>query len=157
MLDWLRDNDWAAWLGVAVLLAAAELLSLDLVLLMLAVGAGGGAVAAAVGLALPLQVLVALGIAVGMLALVRPNVVHRLHAGPDLRTGHAALVGRRAVVVERVDVSGGRVRLGGEVWSARAYDESSTISPGATVEVFEIDGATAVVYEAEPPPAALER
>jgi membrane protein implicated in regulation of membrane protease activity len=59
----------------------------------------------------------------------------------------AALVGARAVVFERVDADGGRVKIGGEVWSARALDEHSVIEPGARVQVAEIQGATALVYE----------
>ena len=151
MSDWLSQHAWAVWLAVAVLLGVAELLSLDLILLMLAAGAGAGAATAAIGLGVPLQVLVALVVSVAMLGLVRPNVVHRLHAGPELRTGPAALVGRTAVVIEPVDAHGGRIRLAGELWSARSYDETSRIPPGATVDVLEIDGATAVVYEAERP------
>ena len=64
-----------------------------------------------------------------------------------LRTGTAALVGARALVLERVDGNGGQVKIGGEVWSARAYDEDDVIEPGARVEVMQIDGATALVAE----------
>ena len=149
--DWVGEYTWAIWLAVATLLGVAELLSLDLVLLMLATGAGAGAAAAALGLAVPLQIGVALVVSVAMLALVRPNVVRQLHGGPELTTGHAALVGRQGVVVEPVDGQGGRIRLAGELWSARAYDDTSRIPPGATVDVFEIDGATAVVHEADRP------
>ena len=150
-MDWLADHAWAGWLALAALLAVGEVLSLDLVLLMLAAGALGGAATAALGAGVALQIVVGLVVSVAMLALVRPNVVRRLHGGAELTTGHAALVGRRAVVVEPVDATSGRVRLAGELWSARAYDDSATIPPGATVDVFEIDGATALVYESEPP------
>ena len=64
-----------------------------------------------------------------------------------IRTGTDALVGAKAVVLERVDARDGRVKIGGEVWSARAYDEEQVIEPGARVEVFKIEGATALVYE----------
>ena len=64
-----------------------------------------------------------------------------------IRTGTAALEGTKAVVLVRVDASGGRVKIGGEVWSARAYDESQVLEPGARVEVMKIEGATALVYE----------
>jgi membrane protein implicated in regulation of membrane protease activity len=89
---------------------------------------------------------VALGISLGMLTLVRPSVVRRMHSGPELTTGHAALVGRQAVVLETVDARTGRIKLRGQVWSARSVDES-VIVPGSTVDVYEIDGATAVVYQ----------
>ena len=138
-------------MALAVLLAVGEVLSLDLVLLMLAVGALGGAATAALQGPVVAQVLVALAVALGMLGVVRPSVARRLHGGPELTTGHAALVGRRGVVVDPVDATGGRIRLAGELWTARAYDDSATIRAGATVDVFEIDGATAVVYEVAPP------
>ena len=64
-----------------------------------------------------------------------------------LRTGTAALVGGKALVLQRVDRDGGQVKLAGEVWSARAYDEDDTYEPGARVEVMKIDGATALVAE----------
>jgi membrane protein implicated in regulation of membrane protease activity len=146
MDGFLGDNQWVLWLAASVGLAAAELLSLDLILLMLAVGALGGALVAALQGPVILQMLVALGISLGMLTLVRPSVVRRMHGGPELTTGHAALVGRQAVVLETVDARTGRIKLRGQVWSARSVDES-VIVPGSTVDVYEIDGATAVVYQ----------
>ena len=64
-----------------------------------------------------------------------------------IRTGTAALEGAHAVVLERVDARGGRVKIGGEVWSARSFDEAQVLEPGARVEVMKIEGATALVYE----------
>ena len=64
-----------------------------------------------------------------------------------IRTGTAALEGAHAIVVERVDGSGGRVKIGGEIWSARAYDGSQVLEPGQQCEVMKIEGATALVYE----------
>ena len=146
-MDWLGEHAWAAWLGVAAVLGLAELVSLDLVLIMLAVGAIAGMVTAAIGAAVVVQVLVAGGAAVAMLALVRPSLVARLHQGPELRLGTSKLVGQRAVVTEQITgLSVGRIRLAGETWSAAPYDEHVTIEPGATVEVFEIRGATAYVH-----------
>ncbi|HYF72839.1 MAG TPA: NfeD family protein, partial [Nocardioides sp.] len=84
---------------------------------------------------------------VAMLALVRPSLVARLHQGPELQLGTSKLVGQRAVVTERITgLSVGRIKLAGETWSAAPYDEHVTIEPGATVEVFEIRGATAYVH-----------
>jgi membrane protein implicated in regulation of membrane protease activity len=103
MIDWIRDHAWATWLGIAVVLAVVEILSLDLVLLMFALGALAAAAAAGLGapiwVTLPLFALVS----VALLALVRPSVVAKLHDGPTLQTGHANLVGAAAVVVEPVD------------------------------------------------------
>jgi membrane protein implicated in regulation of membrane protease activity len=64
-----------------------------------------------------------------------------------VRTGTAALIGSRAVVVERVDGLGGRVKIGGELWTARSYDEDHVLEPGARVEVLKIEGATALVSD----------
>jgi len=144
--DWLSDNAWVVWAGLGVVLAVAELVSLDLVLLMFAVGAFSAAAVSLVGVPLAAEVAVAAAVSAGMLALVRPNIVQRLHSGPELTTGHDALVGKVGVVVEPVSELDGRVRLGGEIWTARSYDPQTTIEPGARVSVFAIEGATAVVY-----------
>jgi len=138
---------WIAWLGLAVALGMLELFSLDLVLLMLAAGAIVGMVGALAGLAVWAQVLAAVAASLAALLLVRPNVVRRLHSGPDLVLGHDALVGRTAVVVQEVSSQGGQVRIGGELWTARPYDDTLVIREGATVDVFQIKGATALVHE----------
>ncbi len=146
-MDWLGEHAWAVWLALSIGLGAAEMLSLDFVLVMLAVGAGGGVAAALLGAALPVQVLVAAATAAGMLVLVRPQALKRLHTGPELTLGHRRLVGARGVVT--VEVSGlnaGRVRLEGDEWTAAPYDEHLSIPAGETVEVFEIRGATAYVH-----------
>lgn len=145
-MDWFRDHMWETWTALAILLGVAELMSLDLVLLMLAVGAGVGIVTALLGLPIAVQVLAALATSVAMLALVRPNIVKRMHSGPELTLGHDALVGKQGVVVSRVTGDGGQVRIGGELWSARAYDDTQVIEEGARVDVFQIKGATALVH-----------
>ncbi|NYD41772.1 NfeD family protein [Nocardioides panaciterrulae] len=146
-MDWLGDNQWAGWLTLAIALGVAEMFSLDLVLIMLAVGSTAGLVAALLGAPLIAQALVAAAASVAMLALVRPSVVRRLHAGPELVLGQRKLLGQRALVTERITaIEPGRVRLAGEIWSAAPYDEHLTIEPGETVEVFEIRGATAYVH-----------
>jgi membrane protein implicated in regulation of membrane protease activity len=146
-VEWLGEHLWAAWLVLAVALGVAEMVSLDLILIMIAVGAIVGALAAVASFPLVLQVLLAAGSSAAMLALVRPNLVSKLHSGPDLVTGMGKLVGQEGVVTEELSAhQPGRVRLAGEIWSARPYDESLTIAPGARVEVFAIRGATAYVH-----------
>ena len=146
-MDWLSDNAWTVWLALTVALGAAEMLSMDFVLIMLAVGAGGGLVVALAGGPIVLQVLLAAITAVGMIALVRPPVLRRLHSGPELTLGHAKLVGSRGTVTATATaLVPGRVRLGGEEWSAAPYDEYLSIAAGETVEVYEIRGATAYVH-----------
>jgi membrane protein implicated in regulation of membrane protease activity len=145
-MGWIGDHAWQAWLIAAGVLAVLELVSLDLVFIMLAGGALVGAVASAVGAPGALSVGLALVTAVGLLALIRPGVVKSLHAGPDLRTGTAALVGSRAVVLSAMGAhSPGRVKIGGEEWAALPYDEDDRIEAGETVDVVQIKGATAYV------------
>ncbi|MCW2853189.1 MAG: hypothetical protein JWM84_2853 [Nocardioides sp.] len=152
-MDWLSDNLWQTWLGLAIVLGVAEMFSLDLVLIMVAVGAVAGMVVALLGAPLALQALVAAGASVAMLALVRPQLAKRFQGGPELNLGHNKLVGQRAVVTQEITgLEIGRIRLGGEIWSAAPYDEHLTIAPGQTVEVLAIKGATAYVH----PVATLE-
>ncbi|MGH1565720.1 NfeD family protein [Mumia sp. DW29H23] len=148
-MNWLSDNGWAGWLGLGLLLAVAELMSLDLVLLMLAVGAFAGAGAAAFGAPFAVSALVASAVSLAMLLLARPSMIKRLHRGPDLATGTKALIGSSAVALTAVDAHQGQVKIGGETWSARSFDPAVTIEEGTRVSVFEIDGATAVVYPEE--------
>jgi len=148
MMDWLRDNVWAAWLMIAAVLGLAELASLDFTLLMLAAGAltAAGVAAFFPGL-LWLQIVVGLITAAAMLGAIRPMIVRKIHHGTELKTGTAHIIGRSGTVVKEIHPDGGgSIRLGGELWTARPYDEVSTIAPGTRVEVMSIDGATAVVY-----------
>lgn len=145
-MDWVREHGWQTWLIASLLLAGAEMATLDLSLLMLAAGAGAGCVIAALGFNVVIQALVAAVVAVALLAFVRPNMVKRLHAGPTLQNGPGALVGKSGLVLEEVTAHSGRIKLKGEVWSARSLEDSATIEPGARVAVAQIDGATAVVY-----------
>lgn len=144
--DFMQSNGWVGWTAAGVLLAAAELISMDFVLLMLALGAFGGAVGAVAGAPFAISLVVSIVISVGLLGVLRPNLVARFHGGPELVTGHAALVGTTALVVDEVTDMAGTVRLSGEIWTARAYDPNERIEPGTKVRVFAIDGATAMVH-----------
>jgi membrane protein implicated in regulation of membrane protease activity len=143
----MRDFDWALWLGLAVVLGIVEVTSLDLLFLMLAAGAVAGAVTSIATGSIVIEALVSLAVAVGMVAVVRPIALSHLRTPLAIRTGTAALVGQRAVATERIDQHDGRIKLKGEVWSARTYDPSHVIEAGQNVEVVQIDGATAIVYE----------
>ncbi|NHC45401.1 NfeD family protein [Motilibacter aurantiacus] len=145
-MGWLGEHAWAAWLAVALLLVAVETLTLDLVALMLAAGAAAAAAAAAAGAPGAVQVLVACVSALAMLLVVRPVALRHLRPSSLTRTGIEALVGQQAVVLERTDGRGGRIKLAGEVWSARSYDPALVLEPGQTVDVMAVEGATAVVY-----------
>jgi membrane protein implicated in regulation of membrane protease activity len=145
-MDWFRDHLWETWLMIAVALGVMELVSTDLILIMLAGGALVGMVVALFGVPAAAQIVLALATALGLLALLRPNMVRRLHAGPTLRIGPDALIGERAIVLETVTHHApGRVKIGGDVWTAKPYDEDDQIETGATVDVVSIKGATAYV------------
>jgi membrane protein implicated in regulation of membrane protease activity len=145
----MKDFDWAFWFGLAVVFGIVEVTSLDLVFAMLAVGALAGAVTGAFTDNVVIEAVVAMAVAVGMLFVVRPVALSHLRTPLAIRTGVAALIGERGVALERVDGQNGRIKLKGEVWSARTYDPSHVIEAGTHIEVVQIDGATAVVYEAE--------
>ncbi|MGH3413180.1 MAG: NfeD family protein [Marmoricola sp.] len=146
MMDWISNNAWAAWLILAAGLGVLELVSLSMVFIMLAGGAVVGAIASVVGAPGVLSVILALATAVGLLAVLRPNVVKALQNGPDLVTGTRALVGQRATVLrELASHTTGRVKIGGEEWAAVPYDEDDRIEPGEIVDVVMIKGATAYV------------
>jgi membrane protein implicated in regulation of membrane protease activity len=146
-MDWIRDHAWETWLALSIILGVAELASMDLILLMLAGGALVGMFVAMVGLGVPVQVILASATALGALALVRPTIVHRLHSGPELSLGHGKLVGKQAVVTERITaMAPGRIKLAGEIWTAEPYDETVIIEPGRMVDVLQIRGATAIVH-----------
>ena len=105
------------------------------------------AVLALVGLGATVQLLAFVGASIASVAVLRPLARSHLRVPPMLRTGTAALVGSKALVLERVDVNSGRVRIGGEEWSARSFMEDQVLEPGARVEVVKIEGATALVYQ----------
>ncbi|TNC25784.1 NfeD family protein [Amycolatopsis alkalitolerans] len=140
---------WLIWLVVAVVLGGAEIFTFTAALGILGGAALITAGASALGLALPLQfVTFAVACAAG-LVLVRPVMLRHLHQPEPQRFGVDALVGKRAYVVREVTGLGGRVRIEGEEWTARAYDETLVIPAGSTVDVMEISGSTALVYPRE--------
>lgn len=143
--SWIADHPWAGWVGLALILAVVELLSLDLVLLMFALGALAAAVAAGFGAPLWLCLLAFVIVTLGMLFFVRPTMAKKLHAGPDLSTGYEAIAGRTAVVDETVNHYQGRVAIMGEIWTARTEDPAASFDPSTEVTVVRIDGASLIV------------
>lgn len=139
---------WLIWAIVATGLAVGELLTPGLFFLgPVAIAAIIAAVLALIGFGTAVQLLAFVIASIASVAVLRPLARAHLHVPPMLRTGTAALVGSKALVLERVDVNGGLVRIGGEEWSARAFMEDQVLEPGARVEVVKIEGATALVYE----------
>ncbi|MER6348336.1 NfeD family protein [Streptomyces sp. NPDC001595] len=142
----MNDIDaWVWWLVGAVALGIPLVVTAMPELGMLAVGAVAGAVAAALGGDIVVQVLVFVAVSVALLAVVRPIASRHRSGRPQLLSGIEALKGRQAVVLERVDASGGRIKLAGEVWSARALDTDRVYDVGRQVDVVDIEGATAIV------------
>ena len=136
------------WLIAAVLLAIGELLTPGLFFLgPVALAAVGAAITAGIGGGIVLQLIVFIAVSLASLAFLRPIARRHLHMPALTRTGTAALVGTKAVVIQRVDANGGLVRIGVEEWSARAFFEEQRLEPGARVEVAKIEGATALVFE----------
>jgi membrane protein implicated in regulation of membrane protease activity len=142
---------WSIWLIAAGCLAVAEILTLTLVLGLVAVGALIAGVLGAIGLPVAGQLAVFAGVDVALLATVLPIARRHRHMPPAMRSGTARLIGERATALTDVNAAGGHVRIGGETWSARPYNEGLVIAAGARVEVMAIDGATAVVHPTELP------
>ena len=139
--------DWVFWLIGAAVLAAGEVATLGFFLGAVSLAALPAAVVAAVGAPLSVQLVVFILGSLASLAFIRPVARRHLHTPPSIRTGTAALVGARALVLDRVSSDGGRVKIGGEEWTARPYDEDDVYETGARVEVMKIEGATALVSD----------
>lgn len=142
-------DPWLIWLIVAAVLVGVEVATLTLVVGMAAVGALAAMATALVGGPVWAQMVVFIVVTVAMLLVVRPMARRHLHTPAQLRTGTAALVGAPGVVLDEVTPRDGRVRIHGEVWSARSYDGRSVIAAGRDVHVVKIDGATALIMEEE--------
>jgi membrane protein implicated in regulation of membrane protease activity len=139
--------DWWLWALVAVALAVGELVTTAFILGPVAIAAVAASIVAALGGGTAIQLVVFIAGSIATLAAVRPVAKRHLQLPAPVRTGTDALVGTKALVLQRVDANGGRVRIGGEEWSARAYLDDQVLEPGVRVEVVKIEGATALVYE----------
>ena len=140
-------EDWVYWMIAAGALAVGEIFSLSFFLGPIAVAAAVAAVAGLLGAGLAIQIAVFIAASAASLVVLRPIARRHLRTPAQLRTGTAALVGERAVVLERVDRDGGQIKLAGEIWTARTYDEDEVLEPGARVQVMQIEGATALVSD----------
>jgi membrane protein implicated in regulation of membrane protease activity len=140
---------WVLWLIAAVIFAVAEVINLSFYLFPFAIGAAGAAVVGLAGGGVALELVTFAALTGVSFTVVRPIARRHLTVPPQIRTGTAALVGRTGIVTQRIanDEGVGAVRLDGEVWTARAYDEDQVIEAGTRVHVMEIRGATALVTE----------
>lgn len=141
------------WMIAAIVAVGVEIFTVELTFGIIAVGAGSAAVAAALGAPLWLQAVIGVGVSAAGIAFVRPVALrHMRKAAIGARTGVDALPGARAAALSEITAREGRIRLRGEVWSAR-LDEDVTSEPvpeGVDVIVTRIDGATALVYPVDP-------
>jgi membrane protein implicated in regulation of membrane protease activity len=142
-------EDWLLWLILAVAFGVGEIATLGFFLAPFAGGAAVAAVASAAGVPFVGSLAVFLVISIVLLAALRPLARSHRRMPPSLRTGTAALVGKPAMVLERIanDEGVGCVRIDGEVWTARAYMDEETYEAGTRVQVVEIRGATALVTD----------
>ena len=139
---------WVIWAILAVGLAVGEILTPGLFFLgPVALAAVLAAAVAAAGAGTGAALIVFIAAAIASLAFLRPIARRHLHMPARLRTGTSALVGAKGVALDRIDAHGGLVKIGGETWTARAFDEAQVIEPGSRVEIVKIEGATALVYE----------
>jgi membrane protein implicated in regulation of membrane protease activity len=136
---------WVIWIVAAGLLAIGEILTLSFFMGPIAAAAVLASIAALLGAGTALQMVAFILASAASLLVLRPIARRHLSTPAKIRTGTAALIGAGAVALERVDRDGGTVKLAGEVWSARPYDEDEVIEAGARVQVMRIDGATALV------------
>ncbi|MEU9474700.1 NfeD family protein [Streptomyces sp. NPDC048191] len=142
----MNDIDaWVWWLVGAAALGIPLVVTAMPEFGMLAVGAVAAAIAAGLGFDAVVQVLTFVVVSVALIAVVRPIAARHGRQRPQLATGVDALKGKQAVVLERVDGSGGRIKLAGEVWSARSLDTGRAYDVGQEVDVVDIEGATAIV------------
>jgi membrane protein implicated in regulation of membrane protease activity len=142
-------DPWVIWLIAAVVFAVGEIATLGFFLAPFAGGAVVAAIVSAAGGGDLFSLIAFLLVSGVLLAALRPLARSHRRMPAQLRTGTAALVGRSAMVTERIsnDEGTGCVKLEGETWTARAYDEDVVIESGRRVHVMEIRGATALVTE----------
>ena len=139
---------WLVWVVVAIALAVGEVLTPGLFFLgPVALAAGAAALASLLGAGSVGSLIVFIVGSLASLALLRPIARRHVRLPAISRTGTDALIGRKALVTRKVDAHGGRVRIGGEEWSARAYLDGQAYDEGSSVDVIQIEGATALVAE----------
>jgi membrane protein implicated in regulation of membrane protease activity len=144
-VSWFIDHGWLAWVGLALVLGAVEVATVDFVFVMLAGGALAGAVAAAFDASFAVQVVSSVAVAAALLLIVRPVAKRHFTVTGNAGIGAVAQVGRAALVLQTVTEHDGRVKLGGETWSARTAPDAAVCLPGQEVRVVAIEGATAIV------------
>jgi membrane protein implicated in regulation of membrane protease activity len=143
-------SGWVLWLIAACAFGIATLLTRRLWFASFVIGA---ALAAGVDRAgaggLPAWIVFALGWLAAFVLLLQVARARQRTLHAEKPEGAAALIGKQAIVIERIANREGLgfVRIDGEVWTARALDGEREIQRGARVEVVQVKGATAVVAQ----------
>jgi membrane protein implicated in regulation of membrane protease activity len=142
-------SGWVLWVIVAAAFGIGEMLTTSFFLAPFALGAGLAAVVDVAGAGELASWIAFVAVSLLTLLFIRPIAVAHMKVPPQIRTGAAALIGKNATVLERIaNREGvGCVKIDGEVWTARAYDDDQVIDQGKQVQVVEIRGATALVAE----------
>jgi membrane protein implicated in regulation of membrane protease activity len=137
------------WLVIGVALAVAEVFTTTFVLIMFSAGALAAAALAAIGAPIWLQIIAFGAVSAAAMGLLRPVIQRHLHQGDQYTApmGLAAIEGSSGLVLERVDLDHGMIKIEGELWTARPYDSTQTFEPGERVRVIEIKGATVLVWK----------
>jgi membrane protein implicated in regulation of membrane protease activity len=140
-------DQWIIWLIIAVAFAVGEVLTMGFFLAPFAAGALAAALVAVLGGGFVVSGIAFLAVSAIAFLGLRPIARRHMKLPAQLRTGTAALVGKSGTVVEAVSAEAGCVRIDGEVWTARPYDEDESFEAGQRVRVLQIRGATALVSE----------
>ena len=142
-------DPWVLWVIAAVVLAIGEMVTMGFFLAPFAGGAAVAAILSALGAGATVEWAAFLVVSVVLLAALRPIARDHQRSKGKVKMNTAALVGQTAMVVERIaNAEGvGCVKLDGEIWTARAFDDDAVIEPGTKVHVLEIRGATALVSQ----------
>jgi membrane protein implicated in regulation of membrane protease activity len=142
-------SEWVLWVVAAAVFGIGEMVTTSFFLAPFALGAGLAAITAVLGAGGAASWIVFIAVSLLALVVVRPIAIAHMHTPPQLRTGSAALVGKQAIVLERIanNEGVGCVKIDGEVWTARSLDDDEVIEQGKRVQVIEIRGATALVSE----------
>ena len=137
---------WIWWLAAALVLGIVEMMVVEFIFLMFAGGALAAMISALLGAPVEIQVIVFAIVSVVLLVVLRPYIKQWMHrTTPQTLTNAQALIGAEARTVHAVTGTGGRIKLRGEVWTARTANAEEEIPAGEDVVVVEIDGAIAVV------------
>jgi membrane protein implicated in regulation of membrane protease activity len=140
---------WVVWIIAAAILGVAEVLTVSFGMILVAAGALAAALASALGAGIGIQLAAFVVVSLAGIVVIRPIAMRRLRRRPGLRTGSAALVGKTGYVLAEITPYAGLVKIAGEEWSARPYDDQSVIPAGSTVDILQIQGATALVHPRE--------